>query len=104
MKVVQPMLELLHKKMIQEVREYAIIQMDTDGNILNWKGVEKIKRYKIAGSFIYRETGRQVCRKNYWNLQKRKVRRGTSAVVSGRRAPSFGEAYASQRCMMMTAK
>jgi PAS domain S-box-containing protein len=41
------LLESLHKKMIEEVQDYAIILMDVHGNILTWnKGVEKIKGYK----------------------------------------------------------
>ena len=40
-------LEDLHKKMIEEVQDYAIILLDVDGTILTWnKGVEKIKGYK----------------------------------------------------------
>ena len=40
-------LEQLHKKMIQEIQDYAIILMDIDGTILTWnKGAEKIKGYK----------------------------------------------------------
>jgi PAS domain S-box-containing protein len=40
-------LELLHKKMISEILDYAIILMDIDGTILSWnKGAEKIKGYK----------------------------------------------------------
>jgi PAS domain S-box-containing protein len=40
-------LEQLHRKMIEEVQDYAIILLDVDGTILNWnKGVEKIKGYK----------------------------------------------------------
>ncbi|MDJ1471010.1 PAS domain-containing protein [Xanthocytophaga flava] len=40
-------LELLHKKMIAEIQDYAIILLDTDGTILTWnKGAEKIKGYK----------------------------------------------------------
>ncbi|MGZ3921188.1 MAG: PAS domain S-box protein, partial [Bacteroidia bacterium] len=40
-------LELLHKRMIEEVAEFAIILLDEDGNILSWnKGVEKIKGYR----------------------------------------------------------
>ncbi len=39
-------LALLHKKMIEEVQDFAIILMDIDGTILSWnKGVEKIKGY-----------------------------------------------------------
>jgi PAS domain S-box-containing protein len=40
-------LELLHKKMIAEILDYAIILMDIDGTILSWNaGAEKIKGYK----------------------------------------------------------
>ena len=40
-------LELLHRKMIEEVKNYAIILLDLDGTILSWnKGVETIKGYK----------------------------------------------------------
>lgn len=40
-------LEMLHKKMIEEILDYAIILMDEDGTILSWnKGAEKIKGYK----------------------------------------------------------
>ncbi|MDJ1470187.1 PAS domain-containing protein [Xanthocytophaga flava] len=40
-------LEMLRKKMIAEILDYAIILLDTDGTILTWnKGAEKIKGYK----------------------------------------------------------
>ena len=40
-------LEQLHKKMIEEIMDYAIILLDADGTILSWnKGAEKIKGYK----------------------------------------------------------
>ena len=40
-------LDQLHKKMIAEIQDYAIILMDIDGTILSWnKGAEKIKGYK----------------------------------------------------------
>ena len=40
-------LEQLHKLMIEEVQDFAIILLDIDGTILTWnKGVEKIKGYK----------------------------------------------------------
>jgi len=41
------LLEKLHKKMIAEIMDYAIILIDIDGTILSWnKGAEKIKGYK----------------------------------------------------------
>ena len=41
------LLENLHRKMIEEIQDYAIILMDIDGTILSWnKGAEKIKGYK----------------------------------------------------------
>ena len=40
-------LELLHKKMIAEIQDYAIILLDIDGTILSWNsGAERIKGYK----------------------------------------------------------
>jgi PAS domain S-box-containing protein len=40
-------LEELHRKMVEEVQDYAIILLDIDGTILSWnKGVENIKGYK----------------------------------------------------------
>jgi PAS domain S-box-containing protein len=42
-------LEYLHKKMIVEVQDYAIILLDVDGTILTWnKGAELVKGYKPA--------------------------------------------------------
>lgn len=39
-------LEALHRRMVEEVMDYAIILMDVDGTILTWnKGVEAIKGY-----------------------------------------------------------
>ncbi len=39
-------LELLHKKMIAEIQDYAIILLDLDGTILSWNaGVQQIKGY-----------------------------------------------------------
>jgi PAS domain S-box-containing protein len=41
------LLERLHKQMISEIQDYAIILLDVDGTVLTWnKGVEKIKGYK----------------------------------------------------------
>ncbi|MEP6676458.1 MAG: PAS domain-containing protein [Ferruginibacter sp.] len=43
------LLEQLHKKMITEIQDYAIILLDADGTILSWNaGAEKIKGYKEA--------------------------------------------------------
>jgi PAS domain S-box-containing protein len=40
-------LEELHRKMVEEIQDYAIILLDVDGTILSWnKGVEQIKGYK----------------------------------------------------------
>ncbi|TCZ64292.1 PAS domain-containing protein [Flaviaesturariibacter aridisoli] len=41
------LLEMLHQRMIEEIMDYAIILIDTDGTILSWnKGAEQIKGYK----------------------------------------------------------
>lgn len=41
------LLEDLHRRMIDEIQDYAIILLDTDGTILSWnKGAEQIKGYK----------------------------------------------------------
>lgn len=40
-------LEHLHRRMIEEIQDYAIVLLDIDGTILSWnKGVENIKGYK----------------------------------------------------------
>ncbi len=40
-------LEQLHKRMVEEIQDVAIILLDVDGTILSWnKGVEMIKGYK----------------------------------------------------------
>ncbi len=37
----------LHRRMVDEIQDYAIILLDLDGTILSWnKGVEQIKGYK----------------------------------------------------------
>ncbi|MBC7914009.1 MAG: PAS domain-containing protein [Pyrinomonadaceae bacterium] len=42
-------LEILHRKMIAEIQDYAIILLDYDGTILSWNnGAERIKGYKEA--------------------------------------------------------
>ncbi len=39
--------ESFYKQMLQEIDEYAILLLDTEGNIIDWnKGAEKIKGYK----------------------------------------------------------
>jgi PAS domain S-box-containing protein len=41
------LLEKLHKQMIAEILDYAIILLDYDGTILSWNsGAERIKGYK----------------------------------------------------------
>ena len=41
------LLATLHKRMIEEIQDYAIILLDIDGTILSWnKGAEQIKGYK----------------------------------------------------------
>lgn len=41
------LLATLHKKMISEIKDYAIILLDIDGTILSWNaGVKKIKGYE----------------------------------------------------------
>ena len=41
------LLEQLHRKMISEIQDYAIVLLDEDGMILTWnKGVQEIKGYK----------------------------------------------------------
>ncbi len=40
-------LEMLHRQMIAEIQDYAIVLLDYDGTILSWNaGAEKIKGYK----------------------------------------------------------
>ncbi len=47
MAVTKEELEELHKRMIDEIQDFAIILMDKEGTILSWnKGAEKIKGYK----------------------------------------------------------
>jgi PAS domain S-box-containing protein len=41
------LLEELHRRMISEIQDYAIVLLDEDGMILTWnKGVEEIKGYR----------------------------------------------------------
>ncbi len=40
-------LEQLHRRMVNEILDYAIVLLDIDGTILSWnKGVEQIKGYQ----------------------------------------------------------
>lgn len=40
-------LQQLHKKMVEEIQDYAIVLLDIDGTILTWnKGAQAIKGYK----------------------------------------------------------
>jgi PAS domain S-box-containing protein len=40
-------LQQLHKRMIEEIQDFAIILLDLDGTILTWnRGVERIKGYR----------------------------------------------------------
>ena len=40
-------LDKLHKRMIAEIQDYAIVLLDADGTILSWNaGAEKIKGYR----------------------------------------------------------
>lgn len=40
-------LQELHRKMIEEIQDYSIILLDTDGTILTWnKGVQEIQGFK----------------------------------------------------------
>src|SRR5688572_12771427 len=40
-------LDKLHKRMIAEIQDYAIVLLDIDGTILSWNmGAEKIKGYR----------------------------------------------------------
>ena len=59
-------LQKLYQRMIEEIMDYAIILLDTDGTILTWnRGVEQIKGYKeheIIGqnfSIFYMPSDRQ---------------------------------------------
>lgn len=46
MEINRDLLDTLHKQMIAEIQDYAIILLDIDGNILSWNaGVQKIKGY-----------------------------------------------------------
>ncbi|MBS1611730.1 MAG: PAS domain S-box protein [Bacteroidetes bacterium] len=44
--VIDGILAQIHNKMVEEVADYAILLLDTDGIVLNWnKGAERIKGY-----------------------------------------------------------
>lgn len=90
-------LEQLHKKMIEEVQDFAIILLDVDGTILSWnKGAEKIKGYKeaeILGQnfrIFYMPQDRQAgLPENLLNLAKREGR----ARHIGRRVRKGGSIF-----------
>jgi PAS domain S-box-containing protein len=47
MKEKKDLLEKLHRQMIAEIQDYAIILLDIDGTVLSWNaGAAKIKGYK----------------------------------------------------------
>ena len=69
-------LERLHKKMVEEIQDYAIILLDLDGTILTWnKGAENIKGYKDYEFFTCLKTGKPVCLNNCLKQQKEKAER-----------------------------
>ncbi len=40
------LLEKLHRRMVEEIQDYAIVLLDLDGTILSWnKGVQQMKGY-----------------------------------------------------------
>ena len=90
-------LELLQRKMVEEIQDYAIVLLDTDGTILSWnKGVEAIKGYKadeIIGqnfSIFYLPSDRQA------NLPKMLIDQATKegrAKHIGRRVRKDGTTF-----------
>ena len=90
-------LEQLHKRMIAEIQDYAIILLDIDGTILSWnKGAEKIKGYKedeILGqnfNIFYMPSDRQYgLPESLLNLAKREGR----AKHVGRRVRKDGTTF-----------
>jgi len=99
--------EAVHRLMIEEVRDFAIIMMDTDGRVTHWnKGAENIFGYEETeakgreASFIFtpedRESGAPehelstACEKGRaederWHLRKDNTRFWASGVVSATR-------------------
>ncbi len=90
-------LEDLHKRMLEEVQDYAIILLDVDGTILSWnKGVEKIKGYteeEIVGqnfSIFYLPKDRQAGLP--FQLLEQARREGRAKHI-GRRARKDGSTF-----------
>jgi PAS domain S-box-containing protein len=90
-------LELLHKRMIEEIQDYAIVLLDTDGTVLSWnKGVEAIKGYKaneIIGqnfSIFYLPADRQA---NLPKLLIDQARKEGRAKHIGRRVRKDGSIF-----------
>lgn len=90
-------LEFLHKKMVEEIQDYAIVLLDTDGTVLSWnKGAESIKGYKageVIGqnfSIFYMPTDRQA---NLPRLLIEQARKEGRAKHIGRRVRKDGSTF-----------
>ncbi len=90
-------LELLHRKMVEEIQDYAIILLDLDGTILSWnKGVESIKGYtadEIIGQnfgIFYLPSDRQA---NLPSLLLEQARKEGRAKHIGRRVRKDGSTF-----------
>lgn len=90
-------LELLRRKMIEEIQDYAIILLDIDGTILSWnKGVENIKGYsaeEVIGknfSMFYMPSDRQA---NLPEMLINQARKEGRAKHIGRRLRKDGSVF-----------